>query len=81
MQWPDIGRIREGALADLVIIDRDPLTVTAQDLAETRALRTIVDGAAVYDDGSLRGGPMAMPRPAADIIAEAFAPAAAPAVP
>ena len=54
MQWPDIGTLEPGARADLVIVDRDPLTVSAADLAETRVLRTVVDGEAVFDGGVVR---------------------------
>lgn len=53
MQWPDIGTLETGARADLVIVDRDPLTVSAADLAGTRVLRTLVDGVAVFDAGGL----------------------------
>jgi len=61
MQWHDIGRLEDGALADLVIVDRNPLTVDPGALAETQVLRTIVDGAAVFDTGAICGGPLDVP--------------------
>lgn len=76
MQRAEIGRLIPGALADLVIVDRDPLTVDAAALAETRVLRTIVDGQAVFDSGALVGGPLALPPPAAQLIAQAMQPPA-----
>ena len=65
MQWPEIGRLAPGSAADIVIVDRDPFAVPPERLAETRVLRTVLDGAAVFDSGGLNGGPMALP-PAAD---------------
>ncbi|MBI5510771.1 MAG: amidohydrolase [Deltaproteobacteria bacterium] len=40
----DLGRIAPGAKADLTVVDRDPRSVAATELATTRVLRTIVDG-------------------------------------
>jgi predicted amidohydrolase YtcJ len=48
LRWGDIGRIRPGAHADLVIVDRDPLTCEPEDLANTRVLQTWVAGRPVY---------------------------------
>ncbi len=76
MQRAEIGRLVPGALADLAIVDRDPLTVDVATLAETRVLRTIVDGQAVFDSGALVGGPLALPPPAAQLIAQAMQPPA-----
>lgn len=70
MQWPDIGTLNTDALADLVIVDRNPLTVDAADLAQTQVLRTLVSGEAVYDSGALAGGPMNIP-PDMQTLAEA----------
>lgn len=70
MQRPDIGSLGEGMAADLVIVDRDPLTCDVAALAETQVLRTMVDGEAVYDSGALRGGPMALPPDASTLIAD-----------
>ncbi len=45
----DLGRIREGAQADFVVIDRDPFEIAASDLDDVQTLRTIVGGTQVYE--------------------------------
>jgi predicted amidohydrolase YtcJ len=42
------GRLVAGQLADFVVLDRDPLSARAQQLLETRVLRTVVGGRTVY---------------------------------
>lgn len=74
MQWPALGRLARGGPADFVVVDRDPLGVDAGALAATRVLRTVLGGAAVYDAGGLQGGPLALPEPAAALVARATAP-------
>ncbi|MER6423118.1 amidohydrolase [Streptomyces sp. NPDC001137] len=44
----DTGRIRVGALADLVVLDRDPFDGPAEEIARTSVARTYVGGEAVY---------------------------------
>ena len=44
----DTGEIRPGALADLVVLDRDPFDGPAGVIAETRVAVTYVGGARVY---------------------------------
>lgn len=44
----DTGTIREGALADLVVLDRDPFAGPADEVGATRVLQTFVDGRRVY---------------------------------
>ncbi|MFE6358922.1 amidohydrolase [Streptomyces sp. NPDC057806] len=44
----DTGAVRSGALADLVVLDRDPFTGPPEEIAETRVARTYVGGARVY---------------------------------
>ncbi len=44
----DTGQVRVGALADLVVLDRDPFDGPAEAIAETRVARTYVGGARVY---------------------------------
>ncbi|MBT1089938.1 amidohydrolase [Streptomyces sp. Tu102] len=44
----DTGEVRAGALADLVVLDRDPFDGPAQEIARTRVARTYVGGAQVY---------------------------------
>lgn len=43
-----LGSIEPGKLADLVVIDRDILSLPPEELLETRVLMTIVDGKTVY---------------------------------
>jgi predicted amidohydrolase YtcJ len=42
------GKLVPGDYADLVILDRDPLKATPQEILATRVLRTIVGGRTVY---------------------------------
>ncbi|MBS0374743.1 MAG: amidohydrolase [Proteobacteria bacterium] len=44
----DLGRIRVGYRADLVVVDRDPLTVPIESVHETRVDLTLLDGRVVY---------------------------------
>jgi predicted amidohydrolase YtcJ len=44
MGTPALGRLTVGGPADLVVVDRDPLTTPAADVAETVVLLTIVAG-------------------------------------
>lgn len=75
MQWPGVGAIAPGCPADLVIIDRDPFLRGPEHLAETVVLRTLLDGGAVYDAGTIEGGVMSLPPPAAELVAAALQPA------
>jgi predicted amidohydrolase YtcJ len=47
--WEGIGRLRPGDHADLIIVDRDPLTCDLDALPATRVLRTVLGGCPVYD--------------------------------
>ena len=53
LAWDSIGTLRPGAHADLIIVDRDPLTCDIEVLSRTRVLRTVLGGNPVYDDGAL----------------------------
>ena len=44
----DAGVLREGAVADLVVLDRDPFTGPAAQIAAARVASTWVDGVAVF---------------------------------
>ncbi len=48
VQVEGLGVIREGAAADLSVIDQDPFRVPVLRLPSTRTLRTIVNGREVY---------------------------------
>jgi predicted amidohydrolase YtcJ len=37
-----------GKFADLIVLDRNPLKVPAEDIANTRVLETVVGGKVVY---------------------------------
>ncbi len=43
----EVGGLAPGLLADFIVVDRDPVTVSAEDLAETQVLATYVGGARV----------------------------------
>lgn len=42
--WNDIGTLRTGYHADMVVVDRNPLTCAVSALAETRVLATMLGG-------------------------------------
>jgi predicted amidohydrolase YtcJ len=48
------GTIREGKIADLVVLDRNPLAVPPEDIGQIRVLSTIVGGRVVYRSKSFR---------------------------
>jgi predicted amidohydrolase YtcJ len=48
LRWQGIGTIEAGHHADLVVVDRDPLTAPVEDLPGTHVLRTLLGGATVY---------------------------------
>ncbi|MGO2515881.1 MAG: amidohydrolase family protein [Corynebacterium variabile] len=47
----DKGRIRTGLRADLIVVDRDPLTCVDEDLAGLTVLSTVKDGVEVFRRG------------------------------
>jgi predicted amidohydrolase YtcJ len=53
LQWEGVGTLGPGAHADLIVVDRDPLTCAVGDLPATRVLRTVLGGATVFDAGAL----------------------------
>jgi predicted amidohydrolase YtcJ len=46
------GSVEAGKLADLILVDRDPLTCPENDLRTTQVLWTMVGGRIVYQNGS-----------------------------
>jgi predicted amidohydrolase YtcJ len=42
------GSIEVGKFADLIVLDRNPLTIPAEDIAHVRVLETMVGGSVVY---------------------------------
>jgi len=48
----DLGSIQPGKLADLVVMDRDYLTVPADQIKDIKPVITMVGGKMAYDAGS-----------------------------
>ncbi len=42
------GSVQAGKFADLIVLDRNPLTIPAEEIAGTRVLETVVGGEVVY---------------------------------
>jgi predicted amidohydrolase YtcJ len=43
------GSVQVGKLADLIVLDRNPLKIPAEDIANVRLLQTVVGGQSVYE--------------------------------
>jgi predicted amidohydrolase YtcJ len=48
------GSLVVGKFADLIVLDRNPLKVQAEDIAKTQVLETVVGGKVVYDASTAR---------------------------
>jgi predicted amidohydrolase YtcJ len=48
LQWDGIGTLSAGSHADLIVVDRDPLTCPLEDLPHTRVLATMMAGRPVF---------------------------------
>lgn len=44
LDWAGVGELHPGSHADLVVLDRDPVTCPLEELPGTRVLATVVDG-------------------------------------
>jgi predicted amidohydrolase YtcJ len=53
LQWEGIGTLAPGNHADLIVVDRDPLTCPVEFLPATRVLRTVLGGRTIFDAGAL----------------------------
>jgi predicted amidohydrolase YtcJ len=51
-QEESTGSLEPGKLADLIILDRNPLQIPAEDIAKVKVLRTVVGGHTVYAPSS-----------------------------
>jgi predicted amidohydrolase YtcJ len=51
--WDGIGTLSPGSRADLIVVDRDPLSCPVGTLPATRVLRTVLGGRVVWDAGAL----------------------------
>ena len=43
------GSVEEGKLADLIVVDRNPLTISSEDLKNVKTLFTMVDGKIIHN--------------------------------
>ena len=43
-----VGRIAEGMVADLIVIDRNPLEIPVSEIHETQVILTMIEGEVVY---------------------------------
>jgi predicted amidohydrolase YtcJ len=46
------GSLEVGKFADLIVLDRDPLTIPAEDIANVKVIETVVGGATVYSSSA-----------------------------
>ena len=43
------GSIEEGKLADLIVVDQNPLTIETEDLKNVKTILTMIDGKILYN--------------------------------
>jgi predicted amidohydrolase YtcJ len=55
LEWPEMGSLVANTYADLVVVDRDPITCRVDDIGATNPLLTLLDGVPVHDAGALAG--------------------------
>jgi predicted amidohydrolase YtcJ len=51
LRWDGIGTLTPGSNADMIVVDRDPMTCAVEELAASRVLRTVIGGRVVHDTG------------------------------
>jgi len=51
--WEGVGTLAPGSHADVIVVDRDPLTCELDDLPDTNVLLTLLGGRAVHDGARL----------------------------
>ncbi len=51
--WDGVGTLAPGSHADVIVVDRDPLTRRLDELPETSVLLTLLGGRVVHDGGKL----------------------------
>jgi predicted amidohydrolase YtcJ len=49
LQWEGVGTLAVGGHADLIVVDRDPLECSVEELPATKVLRTVLGGKTVHD--------------------------------
>jgi predicted amidohydrolase YtcJ len=52
-QEAHIGSLEVGKLADLIVLDRDVMTIPEEEIARVKVLQTVVGGRVVYEAGEL----------------------------
>jgi predicted amidohydrolase YtcJ len=50
LRWEGIGSLEPGFHADLVVVDRNPLSCPIEDLPDTQVLATVLAGSPVYGE-------------------------------
>jgi predicted amidohydrolase YtcJ len=55
LRWPGIGSLEPGSYADVVIVDRNPVSCDVDDLPQTKVLGTVLGGRVVFDGGAFAG--------------------------
>ena len=53
-QENNLGSIQSGKLADMLVLDRDYLTVPADQIKDIKPVMTLVGGRVVYEAGTTR---------------------------
>ncbi|QND72882.1 amidohydrolase [Tardiphaga robiniae] len=58
LDWPEIGTLRPRSYADLVVVDRDPITCPIEEIGSIKPMLTLFDGRVVHDSGVLNTQPL-----------------------